>query len=105
MYLVGRTCGHCCNVFSKMYMHSQCSSVFINAFLQYNCIATYVLRDVFGQIDAVMRAVRFGGCVLDMSRGREHDAGRLQTAVRKSHLKVLLAFCDVTEGISLRFFW
>lgn len=32
-------------VFKIMYMHSQCGSVFINAFLQYNHVATL---DVLG---------------------------------------------------------
>lgn len=38
---MGRIYVHCCNVFSKiLYMHSQCGSVFINAFLQYSHVAT-----------------------------------------------------------------
>lgn len=75
-------------------MHSQCGSVFNNAFLQYSHVATAdVLRDVCGQADAMLRVV---GRVLDVLRGREHNnAGRPQVSVmsssdaRKCHLKVL----------------
>ena len=73
-------------VFKIIYMHSQCGSVFIDAFLQYSHVATLdILRDVYGQTDTMPCVVCFVGCVLDMSREREHDgAGRLQISVVSS---------------------
>lgn len=47
-------------VFKILYMHSQCGSVFIDAFLQYGHVATLdVRRDVFGEIGAMLRVVLF----------------------------------------------
>lgn len=59
-------------VFKIMYMHSQCGSVLINAFLQYSHVATLdVLGDVCGQMDAMLRVGCLVGRVLDVFRGRE----------------------------------
>ncbi len=55
-----------------MYMHSQCGSVSIDAFLQYSHVATLnVLGVACGQIDAMLRVGCLVGCVLDVFRGRE----------------------------------
>lgn len=99
-------------VFKIMYMHSQRDPVFINAFLQCSHVATGdMLRDVRGQIGAMLRVVCFVGCVLDALRGREHkndwrqQINILSPCVGKCHLKVLLVFCKVTEsGLSAEMF-
>lgn len=83
-------------VFKILYMHSQCGSVFIDAFLQYGHVATLdVGRDVFGEdwCNAACRFVCFMGRVLDALMGREdNDGGRRHISVMSSIWREKMSF-------------
>lgn len=78
MHLVGRICVHCCNVFSKLCVCTVNVILSLSMlFLQCSHVATGdALRDVQGQIGAMLRVVCSVGRVLDALRGREHKKRR-----------------------------
>lgn len=100
-----------------MYMHSQCGSVFINAFLQYSYVATLDVLGGCERTDGQRQTDRCNAarclflwdvCLTCQEERDGGDAGRLHISVmsssdvRRSHMKVLLDFCDVRRGNVLK---